>query len=56
MTLKLKPFENIEKGENADSIYLNVFHPFQEFLFLSNVYFANAFNLDQSRICRLVKS
>ena len=64
MILGKKLFENIvEKGENAISIFSfshNVFIPFQnKFQFFSHIFFffnsASSLNLDQSKICCLVK-
>ena len=58
MTLKKKPFENIEgKGENAGSQHFSLFPtmfstlPQQNFNFSS----ANAFNLDQFKLLSLSK-
>ena len=62
---KIKPFENLAgKGENAGNqhflLFPQCFLPFpKQISFFSakfNLLPANAFNLDQSKICRLVKS
>ena len=58
-TLDKEPFENIvEKGENGDnsifSFFHNVFNPIKyknhDFISILILSFANAFNLDQSKI------
>ena len=64
MTLKKKPFENIVgKGENAGNqhflLFLQCFLPIPKTIFVFKLNFilssANAFNLEQSKICRLGK-